>query len=143
MTNLFKRFNMTEEGFRTKFRGSKIEKGEIPTQYLVRLENYLGNWMSQAGAELHFKRFKDLVLREQFLNSSNKQLQLFLKERKFKAVQDMAEVADIYMEAHEGQKIGHNNELQSTVCFICQGNHYKRDCPNLRPQNTAALVHKG
>jgi hypothetical protein len=55
----------------------------------------------------------------------------------------MAEAADIYMEAHEGQKIDINNGLQFTVCFICQGKHYKRDCPNLRPQNTAALVHKG
>jgi hypothetical protein len=57
----------------------------------------------------------------------------------------MAEAADINMGAHEEQKIGNNNGLQSqsTVCFICQGNDYKRDCPNLRPQNTAAMVHKG
>jgi hypothetical protein len=77
-TNLFKRFNMTEEGFRTRFSGYKIEKGETPTQYLVRLENYL----SQAGAELNFKGLKDLVLREEFLNSSKKKTITAILERK-------------------------------------------------------------
>ena len=43
---------------------------------------------------------KDLVLREQFMQSFNKNLQVFLKERKVKSVVEMAELVEQYNEAH-------------------------------------------
>ena len=65
---LLKRFEMTEEGFRTKFRSSKPIKGETSTQFVVRLENYLTRWMNLSHTELTFEGLKDLLLREQFLH---------------------------------------------------------------------------
>ena len=36
---LLKRYGMTEEGFRNKFRNSRVEKGETPSQFVDRLTN--------------------------------------------------------------------------------------------------------
>jgi len=38
---LLKRFNLTEEGFKQKFRSVRSESDEAPTQFIARLENYL------------------------------------------------------------------------------------------------------
>src|SRR6266568_4762493 len=38
---LLKRFQLTEEGFKTTFYTSKVEVGESPTQFIARLSNYL------------------------------------------------------------------------------------------------------
>lgn len=149
--NLLKSFHMTEEGFRVKFRSAKIENGETPSQFVVRLEGYLDNWRQQADVMRDFDGLSDLFLREQFMNSSSKSLQLFLKERKFKSVKEIAEAADRYVEAHEsqvgnpsvnmrGQRHEHIVGAQAKSCFICNGNHLKRDCPSQRRQQAAVMV---
>ena len=97
---LLKRFQLTEEGFRSKFRSSRPEVGETRPQFVVRLDDYLNRWMNMANVSKDFDGLKDLVLREQFMQSSNKNLQVFLKERKVKSVVEMAEIAEQYNEAH-------------------------------------------
>ena len=47
-----------------------------------------------------YEGLKDLILREQFLTVSNRNLVLFLKERKIKSIKEMAELAEQYNEAH-------------------------------------------
>ena len=42
---LLKRYGMTEEGFRNKFRNSRVEKGETPSQFVDRLTNYFERWV--------------------------------------------------------------------------------------------------
>ena len=98
--NLLKRFHLTEEGFRDKFRQSRLENWETSAQFVIRLGDYLHNWMDQAKVPVDYGGLRDLILREQFLQSCNKGLQLFLKERKFSSVEEMAECADRYLEAH-------------------------------------------
>ena len=61
--SLLKRFHLTEEGFRNKFRSSKPEQGETAPQFVVRLENYVVNWMRQSGVEQTFEGLLDLVTR--------------------------------------------------------------------------------
>ena len=81
---LLKRFQLTEEVFRLKCRSNKPEFDETPPQYVVRLEDYLTRWMDVAKLTKDFNCLKDLILREQFMQASNKNLQVFLKERKVK-----------------------------------------------------------
>ena len=97
---LLKRFQLTEEGFHTKFRTSKPEKGESPPQFVARLNNYLDRWMSLANAPMTFEGLKDLLLREQFIASSSKTLSIFLKERHPKDVNEMTLWAEQFVEAH-------------------------------------------
>ena len=97
---LLKRYQLTEEGFRQKFRTSKQETGETAGQFVIRLKNYLARWMELGKVPESFEGLRDLLLREQFLTVSNKNLVLFLKERKIKSVNEMTELAEQYMEAH-------------------------------------------
>ena len=69
---LLKRYELTEEGFRNKFRDTKIMKGTL----------------------------LDLMLREQFVSNCNKSLAVFLKERTPKNSKEMASLAEQYVEAH-------------------------------------------
>ncbi len=145
-TALLKRFQLTEEGFRSKFRNSKAEMGETPQQFVVRLDDYLLRWMDLAKVSKDFEGLKDLVLREQFMQASSKPLQIFLKERKVESVKEMAELAEQYQEAHGGQSITPGKGLvqrnppsgyfsnappdKIRHCYICRdSSHIARDCP--------------
>ena len=97
---LLKRYQLTEEGFRKKFRSSKQDIGETAGQFVVRLSNYLSRWMELGKVTENYDGLRDLILREQFLSVSNRNLVLFLKERKIKSVTEMIELAEQYNEAH-------------------------------------------
>ena len=79
-----KRCQLTEEGFRLKFRKSTPEKGETASQFATRINNYLTRWMDLAKVDETYEGIRDLFLREQFMNSVNKNLQVFLKIHKVK-----------------------------------------------------------
>ena len=52
---LMKRCDLTEDGYRHKFRVSKPEVDESPEQFIVRLERYLLHWMELSHAECSLK----------------------------------------------------------------------------------------
>ena len=58
---------MTEEGFRSKFRNARPQKGENPSQFITRIRSYLNHWIDMAEIK-SFDAFKDLIIREQFDN---------------------------------------------------------------------------
>ena len=91
--SLLKSYQLTEEGFRIKLRTSKQESCETASQFMVRLESYLTRWMDLSKVDKTFEGLKDLILREQFLAVSGKQLVMFLKERKLKSVSEMSQIA--------------------------------------------------
>nr|XP_034322671.1 uncharacterized protein LOC117688635 [Crassostrea gigas] len=96
---LLKRFDMTEDGFRKKFRFSKQDGSETFMQFSTRLDSYLERWIQLSKTNKTFDDLKDLFLREQFLLCCSKELALFLKERIPTSIQDMARYADQFAEA--------------------------------------------
>ncbi len=100
--SLLKRFQLTEEGFRHKFRNSKPESGESSSQFVARLENYLDRWMELGDSPKSYDGLRDLLLREQFMMAMGKNLAVFLKERKPETVHEMSVLAEQYNEAHGG-----------------------------------------
>ncbi|XP_071089169.1 uncharacterized protein [Haliotis cracherodii] len=98
-TALLKRYEMTEEGFHQKFRTARTDKGEIFTQFVVRFENYFNRWIELSGTQKTFEGVKDLLLREQILNVTGRDLSIFLKERKPKDAMEMARLAEQFIEA--------------------------------------------
>ena len=97
---LLKRFQLTEEGFHSKFRSSKPEQGETPSQFFARIDNYIEKWLNLAKSPRTYDGLKDLFLREQFMSSCAKSLAIFLKGRHPQTVADMANLADQFIEAH-------------------------------------------
>ncbi|XP_052673702.1 uncharacterized protein LOC128155864 [Crassostrea angulata] len=96
---LLKRFDMTEDGFRKKFRFSKPDGSETFMQFSTRLDSYLERWIQLSKTNRTLDDLKDLFLREQFLLCCSKELALFLKERIPTSIQDMARYADQFAEA--------------------------------------------
>ena len=76
-----KRYDLTEEGYRRKFRASKPEVDESPEQFIVRLDTYLVRWLELLNTERSFEGLKDLIVKEQFIVSSPKELAIHLRER--------------------------------------------------------------
>ena len=97
---LLKRYQLTEEGFHQKFRNSKQKIGETAGQFVIRLSNYLARLMELGKVKATFEGLRDMIVREQFLSVSPKNLVLFLKERKIKSVDEMVQLAEQDMEAH-------------------------------------------
>jgi len=54
MDALLKRFNLTEEGFKQKFKSARAEVGEAPTQFIARMENYLMRWIDSSNSQVRY-----------------------------------------------------------------------------------------
>ena len=100
---LLRRFELTCDDFRKKFRYSNPEPGETPSQFVVRVEHYLSRWIDLSGIEHTFDDVVALLLRQQLVDRGGAPLALFLKERKPKTLSEMSSLADTYVEAHGGQ----------------------------------------
>ena len=78
---LMKRYDLTEDGYRRKFRASKPEVDKSPEQFIVRLDRYLLRWLELSNTERSFEGLKDLIVKEQFIDSCPKELAIHLHER--------------------------------------------------------------
>ena len=129
---LLRRYNLTDEGYRKKFRESQPEEGETPQQFLVRLKNYLEKWIQLS----HGKNALDLFLTEQFINACPTEVAAYLKQSKIESPEAVAENADRYLTAH-GKKLSSKTSNQKKYnvkstdgpkCLICNSSHMAREC---------------
>ena len=97
---LMKRYDLTEDGYRRKFRASKPEVDESPEQFIVRLDRYLLRWLELSNTARTFDGLKDLIVKEQFIDSCPKDLAIHLRERAPETLAKIAKIADQYLEAH-------------------------------------------
>ena len=52
-----------------------------PEQFIVRLDTYLVRWLELLNTERSFEGLKDLIVKEQFIVSSPKELAIHFRER--------------------------------------------------------------
>ena len=97
---LQKRFQLTEQGYKMKFRTSRPERGETPTQFVAQLSEYFHRWIELSKINKDYKELVDLLLREQFIVSCSMELSTYLKEHRCSSIDHMAELAEAYTEAH-------------------------------------------
>ena len=146
---LMKRYDLTEDGYRRKFRASKPEVDESPEQFTVRLDRYLLRWLELSNTERSFEGLKDLIVKEQFIDSCPKELAIHLRERAPETLVQIAKIADQYLEAHGKHlfsspskklqvqpKVDESKNQQSdsttVVCFKCNARGHKAvNCPSL------------
>ena len=99
---LLKNFDMTERGFRKKFRYEKPERSETFVQFSSRLRSYLNKWVNMAKIEESYEAICDFMARDQFLESCNRELYVHLKPKTFENLDEMAKEADLFAEARGG-----------------------------------------
>lgn len=143
---LMKRYDLTEDGYRRKFRTSKPEVDESPEQFIVRLERYLLRWLQLSHTEQSFEGLKDLIVEEQFIDSCPKELAIHLRERAPETLDQIAKIADQYLEAHGKQLFSSatkrpskteetkNSQSETTApqCYKCNAHGHKAiNCPAL------------
>ena len=108
-TALLKRYAMTEEGYKQRFYESKPEKGESPQQFITRLESYLRRWLELAMIEQSYEGLQTLLVKEQYIATCPKPLELFLREQAVVDLETLAKLAEQYQDAH-GVKLGAQRE---------------------------------
>ena len=101
-TALLKRYQLTEDGFRNKFRTSKPESGETVFQFVARLSRYFKRWVDLTEVEQNNIALSDLLIHEQFIGTCSESMRLFLRERVPQSVEEMTKLAEQFMEAHGG-----------------------------------------
>ena len=109
---LLKHYNMTEEGMRKKFRESRPEKRENPTQFITRIATYLDRGVDMANAT-DYESLRQLIIREQFLNICPQNLAIHLKERQYTEMEDMCTQAERFLEAHSQFLRGNNEDKEN------------------------------
>ena len=87
------------DGFRLKFRQTKCENGETPTQFVVRLSMYLSRWSELAQCENDYTKMYEMILKEQFLSTREKDLFTHLREKPHATIDELTQIAGAYLEA--------------------------------------------
>ena len=110
---LLKRYELTEEGFKRKYKKCRPENGETFQQFTTRMKSYFTRWIDMASIEKSYEGLQDLILREQLTFICNRDLELFLREREPKSLEQASKLADQYKEARYVDIVGltyKNNE---------------------------------
>lgn len=136
---LLRRYDLTVDGFKRKFRSSRPEQGETFTQFAVRQDSYLTRWVDMAKTDKTYEGLFDLMVRDQFLHMCSHELALFLKERTPKSLKDMAELADQYKEARNASAMSLSTPVSqkstNAVGFVQEPERGKRQDSTYRFQN--------
>ena len=144
---LLKNFDMTERGFRKKFRYSRPERSETFIQFSSRLCSYLNKWLTMAKVEKSFEAVCDFMARDQFLEACSRELFVHLKPKAFENLDAMAKEADLFAKArggvfscvNKGQRDNNKGATQSKSegkpsgkpeikCGICGKGHLTTRC---------------
>ncbi|MEL7309413.1 MAG: hypothetical protein AAGK05_17185 [Pseudomonadota bacterium] len=133
---LLKRYELTESGFRHRFRNSKPEIGESPEQFITRLRNYLQRWIELSGTDQNSYGVCDLFTQEPFISICSPDLAIFLKERSPSDLDEVAKLADQYLLAHD-QRLASNDDENKV-----QSNHFKSDKNNKPRQQSSKNFHR-
>ena len=127
--SLLAKYNLTEEGFRKRFRSQRMKTSETWQEFASRLRHYLDRWIETSDSEDTFCGLKDLILREQLLETCSQDLRVFIKEHKATSAEHVVELATIYAEAHKGRVNHETAKMFAPKCFICDKvGHKAADC---------------
>ena len=139
---LLRRYQLTEEGFKAKFRTAKPDNNESPAQFIVRIDNYLQRWIELSAVPQTFVGLKSLFVKEQYINSCPTDLAVFLKERAPADLATLGDLAQQYLDAHQSStprnRVSNkpDNDPAQKKCYICGGtNHLARYCKQAETSN--------
>ncbi|XP_037779144.1 uncharacterized protein LOC119575564 [Penaeus monodon] len=141
---LLKTYCLGAESYRKRFRESKVNDTESYVQLVTRMERYLRNWISLSEVKENFDDLCDFLVRDQLLSNCSLDMRVFLKERLFDNILDMAQAADRFRAAHHNtrarktfsvrEETSERRDAKSeVVCHNCRATgHIRPNCPELK-----------
>ena len=93
---ILRRYNLTPEAYRLKFRGIKKRTDETYCETIVVMSEYYDRWMEGSEAN-DVESIRDVILREQFIRIVPEDLKIWLLDRKPSSVTEAAKLADQYL----------------------------------------------
>jgi len=154
---LLKRYLLSADGFKKRFRTAKPEAGETPSQFLTRIDNHLERWIELAKDTKSYEGLKTLIVQEQYLSTCPKGMAMHLKEGKPKTLTELGDVAENYIEAHATNivfgldpKLPRFRSAPSTTahstarrCYLCgKVGHVQSQCLSRAPDTSRAALSK-
>src|SRR5215469_13673362 len=97
---LLKKYNLTENGYKKKFKESKPVNDEDTVQYIERIGTYLDKWIHLSRVEKTFEGVKELFIVDQFLQTCPDKLSIFLQEKNVKNIKEIVRDAEHHLNAH-------------------------------------------
>ena len=119
------RYDIDGESYRRRFRSAVRDAGETNRELAVRLDDLAGKWMKGCTT---VEEVRDLVVREQILNTLPEHIRIWVKEHKPATSMEAAQLADDYVQAQrQDQDVA--TRMRSVRCHKCQQmGHMARDC---------------
>lgn len=103
---LFLHFRLTEEGFRRKFFSSRPAIDETATQFLHRVTQYFDRWVAMTKINTNYIQLRALVVKEQFLHGTQRELEVYVREKLAMSLGDVQTHAERFAELHSMYKKG-------------------------------------
>ena len=131
---ILRRYNITEESYRQRFRFLKKESGETNRELATRLTDLAGKWLKKCDT---LDKLKDAIVCEQLINTLPTDVQVWVRERKPKTSQEAGQLADDYVQARKqtnesvdqpwsARKPG---DKKSIRCYKCKKlGHIAKEC---------------
>ena len=115
---------MAEERFKRKYKKCRPENGETFQQFTTRMKSYFTRLIDMASKDRFYEGLQDLILQEQLTFICNRDLELFLRERELKSLEQASKIADQYKDARYVDIVSltyKTRKGQGHVLIQCQG----------------------
>lgn len=137
---LLQRYDLTDNGYRAKFRSARPLQNESPRQLLIRLCDYFDKWLELSELPQDLEGARTLIVKEQFLRACPRELEVYLSEQSSiitNNFDELAQIAERYMQAHRIAFFQNKDKPRPTLnkdaikkCFKCDSpTHLATECP--------------
>ena len=96
---ILKKYELSAETYQRKFITCKKMSGDSHREWATRLRLLLDRWLE--GEKVNtLEDLKNVIVTEQFIEMASRELQVWLREKSYKSVIEMADDADMFAQAH-------------------------------------------
>ena len=134
---LVKHYELTTEVYRKMFRDAQKKATETHHQYHTRVKTLFDKWIRKTGASKSYEGLREELLKEQVMGSYRKDLAIFLTERGFGTLDEVADMAERYELAHAQPGSNHRRDKPPDVMRPEENSELppRQDGVQSKPQN--------